>query len=46
MGYWYVEPDGKQSCRVFYSCECKLRGWVPGPVLNVLQKEALKKVKQ
>jgi len=43
VGYWYVEPDGRQACRVYYSCECKLRGWVPGPVLNVLQKEALKK---
>eukprot|EP00966_Prymnesium_polylepis_P256886 5933912-Prymnesium_polylepis.1 len=37
------QPATRTSCRVFYSCECKLRGWVPGPVLNMLQKEALKK---
>jgi len=43
VGYWYVQPATRTSCRVFYSCECKLRGWVPGPVLNMLQKEALKK---
>lgn len=43
VGYWYVEPTGRSSCRVFYSCECKLRGWVPGPVYNMLTKEALKK---
>ena len=28
---------------MFYSCECKLRGWVPGPVYGMLTKEALKK---
>jgi len=28
---------------VYYSCECKLRGWVPSPVYNVLTKEALSK---
>ena len=43
VGYWYVDPTGKASCRVYYSCECKLRGWVPGPVYNMLTKEALKK---
>ena len=43
VGYWYVEPTGRASCRVFYSCECQLRGWVPPPVYNVLTKEALKK---
>jgi len=43
VGYWYVQPGARNSCRVFYSCECKLRGWVPGPVLNLLQKEALRK---
>merc|ERR1719460_65586 len=42
VGYWYVEPTGRANCRVFYSCECKLRGWVPGPVYNMLTKEALK----
>jgi hypothetical protein len=44
VGYWFVEPTGRASCRVFYSCECKLRGWVPTPVYNMLTKEALKKV--
>lgn len=43
VGYWYVNPSGRASCRVYYSCECKLRGWVPGPVYNMLTKEALKK---
>lgn len=43
VGYWYVDPTGRASCRVFYSCECKLRGWVPPPVYNILTKEALKK---
>jgi len=43
VGYWYVAPEGRASCRVYYSCECKLRGWVPAPVYNMLTKEALKK---
>jgi len=43
VGYWYVSPTGRTKCRVYYSCECKLRGWVPGPVYNLLTKEALKK---
>jgi len=43
VGYWYVQPGSRNNCRVFYSCECKLRGWVPRPVINMLQKEALKK---
>lgn len=44
VGYWYVQPSGRTASRVYYSCECKLRGWVPGPVYNVLTKEALSKV--
>ena len=43
VGYWFVDPKGRNKCRVFYSCECKLRGWVPGPVYNLLTKEAVKK---
>jgi len=43
VGYWYVDPTGRASCRVFYSCECKLRSWVPGPIYNMLTKEAVKK---
>jgi len=42
VGYWYAQPTSPTSCRIFYSCECKLRGWVPGPVYNVLTKQALK----
>jgi hypothetical protein len=45
VGYWFVQPSGRASSRVYYSCECKLRGWVPGPVYNVLTKEALSKVR-
>ena len=43
VGYWYVQPSGRASSRVYYSCECKLRGWVPGPVYSMLTKEALGK---
>lgn len=43
VGYWYAEPTGRSSCRVYYSCETKLRTWVPGPVYNLLTKEALTK---
>lgn len=43
VGYWYVEPTGRSSSRVYYSCECKLRGWVPPPVYSLLTKEALNK---
>jgi len=43
VGYWYVDTTGRSSCRVYYSCECKLRGWVPGPVYSMMTKEALKK---
>ena len=41
VGYWYAQPRGPTACRVFYSTECKLRGWVPAPVYNVLTKKAL-----
>jgi len=43
VGYWYVMPTGRAASRVYYSCECKLRGWVPGPVYSLMTKEALKK---
>ena len=42
VGYWYVQPRGDNVCRVYYSCDSKLRQWVPGPVYNVLTKQALK----
>lgn len=41
VGYWYAQPRGPAECRVFYSTECKLRGWVPGPVYSILTKKAL-----
>ena len=41
VGYWYVQPTSPDACRVYYSCECKLRGWVPGPVYDMLTKKAL-----
>ncbi len=43
VGYWYVQPSNGRTSRVYYSCECKLRGWVPGPVYSVLTKEAMTK---
>jgi len=43
VGYWYVVANGRAASRVFYSCECKLRGWVPSPVYNLMTKEALRK---
>ena len=35
------ESMHQASSRVYYSCECKLRGWVPGPVYDMLTKKAL-----
>ena len=29
VGYWFVQPTGPEKCRVYYSCDTKLRGWVP-----------------
>lgn len=43
VGYWYVDPHARAKCRVYYSCECKLRGWVPGPVYKLLTEQAVKK---
>lgn len=44
VGYWYVDTRGaRNTCRVYYSCECKLRGWVPGPVYKMLTEQAVKK---
>ena len=28
VGYWFVQPKGAEKCRVYYSCDTKLRGWV------------------
>ena len=42
VGYWYVQPTGAEVCRVYYSCDTTLRGWVPAPVYTLLGKTALK----
>jgi len=42
VGYWFVQPTGSEECRVYYACDTTLRGWVPGPVYNLLGKTALK----
>jgi len=43
-GHWHVEdhPTRPGNCRVFYACDIKLKGSVPGPVLNYISKAALK----
>lgn len=42
VGYWFVEPRGPVDCRVYYSCDTKMRGWVPAPIYVLLTKTALK----
>lgn len=37
-----MQPTGSEECRVYYACDTTLRGWVPGPVYNLLGKTALK----
>lgn len=43
-GHWHLEPHpSKPDCtRVFYACDVKLKGAVPGPVVNFISKNALK----
>jgi len=43
-GHWHLEDHPtKQGCtRVFYACDIKLKGSVPGPVVNFVSKSALK----
>lgn len=43
-GHWHVEdhPLKKGCSRVFYACDIKFRSAVPGPVMNILTKVALK----
>mmetsp|Transcript_19076 Transcript_19076/g.56913 ORF Transcript_19076/g.56913 Transcript_19076/m.56913 type:complete len:180 (-) Transcript_19076:170-709(-) len=38
----YIQPRGRQCCRVYYSCDTKLRKWVPAPVYALLSKTAVK----
>eukprot|EP00965_Chrysotila_dentata_P220767 6191984-Pleurochrysis_carterae.AAC.1 len=37
VGYWYVLPQSNEACRVYYSCDTKLRGWVRAPTLILRQ---------
>lgn len=43
-GHWHLEdhPTKPECTRVFYACDIKLKGAVPGPVVNFLSKTALK----
>jgi hypothetical protein len=43
-GHWHVEPHPTlpRASRVFYACDIKLQGSVPGPILNYISKAALK----
>lgn len=38
----YIQPRSRESCRVYYSCDTKLKGWVPAPVYTILSKTAIK----
>ena len=42
QGHWHVEDVGDRRCRVFYAADLKMRGKVPGPVMNILSKKALR----
>lgn len=43
-GHWHVEdhPTKPNCTRVFYAADIKLKGAVPGPVMNFVSKSALK----
>lgn len=43
-GHWHVEDHpSKPGCsRVFYACDIKFKNALPGPIVNFLQKTALK----
>jgi len=43
-GHWHVEdhPSKKGHTRVFYACDIKFKTPVPGPVMNILTKSALR----
>ncbi len=43
VGYWYVEKLEDGWCRVYYSAESKLPGWVPGWAKDQLCATALKR---
>ena len=43
-GHWHLEdhPTKPKCTRVYYACDLKLKGAVPGPVVNYVSKSALK----
>ena len=43
-GHWHLEchPTKPNCTRVFYAADIKLKGAVPGPVVNFVSKSALK----
>jgi hypothetical protein len=41
-GHWHVESLPQSCSRVFYACDIKTKGSVPGPILNYISKQALK----
>ena len=41
-GHWNLDPLSDRRTRVYYACDLKMRGKVPGPVMNILSKKALK----
>lgn len=43
-GHWHVtkHPTKANCSRVFYACDVKMKGSVPGPILNQISKAALK----
>ncbi|GKY91214.1 hypothetical protein MPSEU_000094100 [Mayamaea pseudoterrestris] len=44
VGHWHLEdhPSKTDVTRVFYACDIKLTGKVPGPIFNYISKAALK----
>lgn len=43
-GHWHCEPHPTDASRtrVYYACDIKMKGNVPGPILNYISKQALK----
>lgn len=43
-GHWHLEdhPKRDSATRVYYACDIRLAGSVPGPILNYISKAALK----
>jgi len=41
-GHWHVTPISETHTRVYYACDIKTKGHVPGPIMNYISKAALK----